>query len=90
MHIVFRKGYYVPKIPFQWLSSQWNKLWQSPRVNISEIKIKSANGLAMYLVGQYFARQPFLRMSYGHQWVYSGFKKILPPPHRSLRVPSSA
>ena len=29
----------------------------------------------MYLVGQYFAKQPVIRMSYGHQWVYQGFKK---------------
>jgi len=41
----------------------------------SQIKINSAHGLAMYLVGQYFAKQPVLRMSYGHQWVYAGFKK---------------
>jgi hypothetical protein len=75
MHIVFRKGYDVPKIPFEWLSRQWNTLWQSPRVNISEIKINNAHGLAMYLVGQYFAKQPVLRMSYGHHWVYPGFKK---------------
>lgn len=29
----------------------------------------------MYLVGQYFAKQPVIRMSYGHQWVYPGFVK---------------
>jgi hypothetical protein len=44
-------------------------------VNISEIKISNSHGLAMYLVGQYFAKQPVLRMSYGVQWVYPGFKK---------------
>ena len=75
MHIVFRKRYDVPKIPFKWLSYQWNKIWNSPRVNISEIKIRNANRLSMYLVGQYFAKQPVIRMSYGHQWVYIGFKK---------------
>src|SRR5450759_3090244 len=75
MHIVFRKGYNVPKIPFQWLSLQWNKIWFSPRVNISEIKIRNADMLSMYLLGQYFAKQPVIRMSYGHQWVYQGFKK---------------
>jgi len=75
MHIVFRKAHNVPRIPFEWLSSQWSKIWNSPRVNISEIKIKSSHGLAMYLVGQYFAKQPVIRMSYGHQWVFQGFKK---------------
>lgn len=75
MHIVFRKRYDVPKIPFKWLSYQWNRIWDSPRVNISEIKIRSADRLSMYLVGQYFAKQPVIRMSYGHQWVYPGFKK---------------
>lgn len=44
-------------------------------MNISEIKIRSADRLSMYLVGQYFAKQPVIRMSYGHQWVYPGFKK---------------
>ena len=75
LHIVFRKRYNVPKIPFKWLSFQWKKIWNSPRVNISEIKIKNAHGLSKYLVGQYFAKQPVIRMSYGHHWVYPGFKK---------------
>jgi hypothetical protein len=75
LHIVFRKAYNVPKIPFEWLSNQWSKIWGSPRVNISEIKVKDSQKLSMYLVGQYFAKQPVIRMSYGHQWVYQGFKK---------------
>ncbi len=75
MHIVFRKAYNVPKIPFKWLSAQWDKIWGSPRVNISEIKIKNFHKLSMYLVGQYFAKQPVIRMSYGHHWVYPGFVK---------------
>jgi hypothetical protein len=75
MHIVFRKAYNVPKIPFEWLSAQWNKIWGSPRVNISEIKVNNAHKLSMYLVGQYFAKQPVIRMSYGHHWVFLGFVK---------------
>ena len=75
LHIVFRKGYTVPKIPFEWLSTQWNTLWGSPRVNISEIKVRNSQKLSMYLVGQYFAKQPVIRMSYGHHWVFPGFAK---------------
>jgi len=45
------------------------------RVNISELKIRNADRFSMYLVGQYFAKQPVIRMSYGYQWVYPGFKK---------------
>jgi hypothetical protein len=75
MHIVFRKACNLPKIPFEWLSKQWSKIWGSPRVNISEIKVKDSQKLSMYLVGQYFAKQPVIRMSYGHQWAFQGFKK---------------
>jgi hypothetical protein len=75
MHIVFRKAYNVPKIPFEWLSAQWNKIWGSPRVNISEIKVRNSHKLSMYLVGQYFAKQPVIRMSYGHHWVFPSFAK---------------
>jgi hypothetical protein len=75
MHIVFRKAYNVPKIPFEWLSTQWSRIWGSPRVNISEIKVRNAHKLSMYLVGQYFAKQPVIRMSYGHNWVFQGFVK---------------
>jgi hypothetical protein len=75
MHIVFRKAYNVPKIPFEWLSNQWNKIWNSPRINISEIKVNNANSLALYLVGQYFAKQPVIRMSYGYNWVFPSFRK---------------
>ena len=75
MHIVFRKPYNVPKIAFGWLQKQWTKIWGSPRVNISEIKVRDSQKLSMYLIGQYFAKQPVLRMSYGHQWVYPGFVK---------------
>jgi hypothetical protein len=75
MHIVFRKAYNVPKIPFEWLATQWGKIWGSPRINISEIKVRDSHKLSMYLVGQYFAKQPVIRMSYGHNWVFLGFAK---------------
>jgi len=75
MHIVFRKAYNVPKIPFEWLSTEWGRIWASPRVNISEIKVRNSHKLSMYLVGQYFAKQPVIRMSYGHHWVFPGFVK---------------
>jgi hypothetical protein len=75
MHIVFRKAYNVPRIPFEWLSAQWSKIWGSPRLNISEIKVRNSNKLSMYLIGQYFAKQPVIRMSYGHHWVFPGFVK---------------
>jgi hypothetical protein len=75
IHIVFRKAYNVPKIPFEWLTTQWHKIWGSPRVNISEIKVRNSHKLSMYLVGQYFAKQPVIRMSYGHHWVFPGFVK---------------
>ena len=29
----------------------------------------------MHLVGQYFAKQPVIRMSYGHHWVFPRFAK---------------
>ncbi|MCW4018465.1 MAG: hypothetical protein NWF00_07295 [Candidatus Bathyarchaeota archaeon] len=75
MHIIFRKGYRVPKIPFDWLSKQWLRIWGSPRVNISQIAVNSADRLGRYMVGQYMQKQPILRMSYGRQWVCEGMKK---------------
>lgn len=75
LHIVFRKGYNVPKIPFIWLQNQWIKIWGSHRVHISQIKVRNSQKLSLYLVGQYFAKQPVIRMSYGHYWVYHGFVK---------------
>ncbi|MGA3288898.1 MAG: hypothetical protein ABSD42_01485 [Candidatus Bathyarchaeia archaeon] len=75
LHIVFRKGYNVPPIPKNWLHRQWFKIWGSWNTSISEVSINSSQGLSMYLVGQYFVKQPVLRMSYGQQWVYPGFVK---------------
>ncbi len=75
LHIVFRKGWNVPKIPYSWLSAQWQKIWGSWDVSISQIDQYSADRLSMYMVGQYMAKQPVLRMSYGQSWVYVGFRK---------------
>ncbi|MCW4024234.1 MAG: hypothetical protein NWF01_04270 [Candidatus Bathyarchaeota archaeon] len=75
LHVIFRKAHNVPPIPFKWLQEQWDELWNSPRVNIKDVPITSARGLSMYMVGQYYAKQPVIRMSYGRQWVYQGFKK---------------
>lgn len=75
LHIIFRKKYNVPAIPFKWLSHQWHYIWGSPRVNISSIKPRNSQKLTFYMVGQYFSKQPLLRMSYGYSWVYQGFAK---------------
>ncbi|MCW4017140.1 MAG: hypothetical protein NWF00_00415 [Candidatus Bathyarchaeota archaeon] len=75
LHIIFRKGYNVPRIPFAWLSEQWNKIWGSPRVNISQVAVENAQKMSFYMVGQYMQKQPIIRMSYGRQWVFEGMKK---------------
>lgn len=81
LHIVFRKAYYVPPIPKNWIHHQWLKIWGSWNSSINEIPITDSQKLSMYLVGQYFAKQPVLRMSYGQQWVYpafvKGFQKVI-------------
>jgi len=75
LHIVFRKGWNVPQIPYCWLSKQWQEIWGSWDVSISQVDRYSAERLSMYIVGQYMAKQPTLRMSYGQSWVYMGFRK---------------
>lgn len=75
LHIAFRKAWYVPKIPYEWLSKQWVKIWGAWNVSISQIKPRNVDRLSMYMVGQYFAKQSVLRMSYGQSWVYLGFRK---------------
>jgi hypothetical protein len=75
LHIVFRKSRTVPKIPYEWLSKTWEKIWGSWNVSISQIVPRSKDRLCMYMVGQYFAKQPVIRMSYGQQWVYQSFYK---------------
>ena len=44
-------------------------------MNISEIKVRNSHKLSMYLVGQYFAKQSFIRMSCRRHWVFPGFVK---------------
>lgn len=69
LHIVFRKAYNVPSIPFEWLRMAWYHLWGAKYgVNIKAIDVTNAQGLTMYMVGQYFQKQPVLRMSYGYFW----------------------
>jgi hypothetical protein len=75
LHIIFRKSRDVPKIPYEWLSNRWPKIWGSWNVSISQVKIRDADRLAMYMVGQYFAKQPVLRMSYGRHWIGQGVKQ---------------
>ena len=75
MHIVFRKAYFIPIIPYHWLVKTWNRIWNSTNVSISEVKITNNHGMAMYMIGQYYAKQPVIRMSYGRQWVCQGFVK---------------
>ena len=75
MHIVFRKAYSIPIIPYHWLVKTWNRIWNSTNVSISEVNITDNCGMAMYMIGQYYAKQPVIRMSYGRQWVCQGFTK---------------
>lgn len=76
LHIIFRKGYNVPKIPYEWLKTQWSKLWHgSWNVSISQIPYDDAYRAGMYCIRNYMQVQPVIRMSYGHQWVYLGFRK---------------
>lgn len=70
LHIVFRKGWGVPMIPFEWLKKKWYHLWGAKSgVNIKSIDITDVHQLSMYMVGQYFAKQPVIRMSCGYFWI---------------------
>ena len=75
LHIVFRKHRDVPMIPYKWLVNQWGRIWNSTNVSISEIDVTDCKGLGLYLVGQYFAKQPVLRMSYSRGWIGQGVKQ---------------
>lgn len=76
MHIVFRKGYNVPKLDTRWLQRIWGKLWDSPQgTDIHDIPYKDAEKVGFYLVNQYVAGQPFLRCSSSYYWVYQGFTR---------------
>jgi hypothetical protein len=76
LHIIFRKSYGVPKIPQGWLSLQWAKLWHdSWNVSIRQIKYADAAKTSAYIIRGYIQNQPIIRISYGQQWVYQGFRK---------------
>lgn len=75
LHIVFRKHRDVPMMPYKWLVNQWNRIWSSTNVSISEITITDCKSLALYLVGQYFSKQPVLRISYSREWIGQDVKE---------------
>lgn len=76
MHIVFRKPYKAPSIPYFWLKQAWFKLWGAKNgVNIKSVPITDADKLSKYMVGQYFVKQPIIRMSYSPYWSCNHFHK---------------
>lgn len=75
LHIIFRKDRDCPKIPKEFIHKQWLKIWGSWNSSIDQVKLTDGEKLSRYLIGQYFTKQPVIRMSYGHQWVYKGFSK---------------
>ena len=75
LHVAFRKPRETPIIPYVWLVQQWKRIWDSTNVSVSEIPITDCKGLSLYLVGQYFSKQPVMRMSYGRCWVGQGVKQ---------------
>jgi hypothetical protein len=75
LHVIFRKPSSYPPIPKSWLHSEWLKIWGSWNTSIDEVPIDDAYRMSSYVVGKYFIDQPVIRMSYGQQWVYSGFVK---------------
>jgi hypothetical protein len=75
-HIVFRKGYNVPKLPQAWVSQQWAEIWHgSWNVNLEQIKYDDSVKTSFYIIRGYIQTQPVIRVSYGHQWVYQGFRR---------------
>ena len=75
LHVIFRKPFSYPPIPKNWLHKEWLKIWGSWNTSIDEVPINDAYRMSAYVVGKYFVDQPVIRMSYGQQWVYSGFVK---------------
>ena len=65
----------IPPIPKNWLHKEWLKIWGSWNTSINEVPINDAYRMSSYVVGKYFVDQPVIRMSYGQQWVYTGFVK---------------
>lgn len=75
LHVIFRKPKDYPPIPKNWLHKQWQNIWGSWNTSIHEVPISDAYRTSSYVVGQYFANQPIVRLSYGQQWVFPGFVK---------------
>jgi hypothetical protein len=75
LHIIFRKPQDYPPIPKKWLHEQWFKIWDSWNTSIEEVPYSDVNRMSHYVVGKYFVNQPIVRLSYGHEWVFSGFVK---------------
>ena len=76
LHIVFRKDHNVPKLPQEWVSQEWAKIWHgSWNVNLQQIKYSDSVKTSFYIIRGYIQNQPVVRISYGHQWVYQGFRK---------------
>lgn len=76
LHIVFRKGYYVPKLSQEWVSKQWQEIWHgSWNVDMRQINYSEAVKTSFYIIRGYVQNQPVVRMSYGQQWVYQGFRR---------------
>jgi hypothetical protein len=75
LHIIFRKPQDYPPIPKNWLHTQWFKIWGSWNTSIHEVPYSDVDRMSHYVVGKYFVNQPIIRLSYGHEWVFSGFVK---------------
>jgi hypothetical protein len=75
LHIIFRKSQDYPPIPKRWLHKQWLKIWGSWNTSIKEVPYSDVDRMSHYVVGKYFVNQPIVRLSYGHEWVFSGFVK---------------
>jgi hypothetical protein len=75
LHIIFRKPQDYPPIPKDWLHKQWFKIWGSWNTSIEEVPYSDVDRMSHYVVGKYFVNQPIIRLSYGHEWVFSGLVK---------------
>lgn len=71
LHLVVRTNAYIPQ---RWLSSAWSEIHDSPYVFIK----RPPKHIANYVVSQYVSSQEssFVRCSWSHSWVCSGFVRI--------------
>lgn len=78
LHIMFRKDYNTPKIDKNWIHKNWANIWHgSWNTSIYQIPYSDSKKTSAYIIRGYVQNQPVLRMSYGQQWVYPGFRKSL-------------